>query len=58
MLSTPASSILATKTPAVKESPSAIAVKKKHFADMRSPPTGQERQKYNLITFITLKKLT
>lgn len=41
----------------LKRSPFAIVVEKKHFADMLGFFTGQERQKYDPITFTTLKKL-
>ena len=55
--STPASPASAIETLAVEESPSTIAVEKRHFADVRSLSTGQERQKYDPITSTTLKKL-
>ena len=58
MPSTSTSPISATKTPVVEKSPSAVIVEKKYFADMRSPPAGQERRKYDPITSTTLKKLT
>ena len=51
------SSTLAIKTPTIEESPSTVFVEKKHFANIKSPLASQERQKYDPITFIILKKL-
>lgn len=41
MLSTLVCLTLATETPAIEENPLAVVVKKKHFADMWIPHTGQ-----------------
>lgn len=49
---------LATKIPAIKKNPYIFDIKKRHFADMWTLLAIQKRQKYNSITFTTLKKLS
>lgn len=58
MSSTSASPVLATETAFIEKSLSTVVIKKRHFADVWSLFAGQERQKYDLITSTTLKKLT
>lgn len=48
--------ILAIKIFTIKKNFSIIIIKKKYFVDIQSLFAGPKRQKYNLITFIILKK--